>query len=191
MKTTTHTQAAPLAGIDEMNRRGFLRCMRWVGTGLIWTIRAGVPVSSILSAQHHSGAKTEDFSFVQISDSHIGFNKPANPDVTGTLEATVARINELPQQPEFVIHTGDITHLAKSAEFDTADQILKGLRQKSVMYVPGEHDVTGDDGKQYLERFGARTSGKGWYSFDHKQAHFLGLNNVVQLEGMGGWALNS
>jgi Icc protein len=187
MKTTTHIPAIKDVQKDDdgIDRRGFLQCMRWVGAGVIWSFEAGVPVSTILGAQTRNRPKAEDFSFVQISDSHIGFNKPANPDVTGTLEAAVAKINALSQQPELIIHTGDLTHLAKPAEFDTTEQILKGLRQKSVMYVPGEHDVTGDDGKQYFERFGAKSPGKGWYSFEHKGVHFLGLNNVVQLEGMG------
>ncbi|HXA48681.1 MAG TPA: metallophosphoesterase, partial [Candidatus Acidoferrum sp.] len=126
-----------------------------------------------------------DFSFVQISDSHIGFNKPANPDVTGTLQVAIDKINALEHQPDFLIHTGDLTHLAKAAEFDTLDQSLKSLRQRQVFYVPGEHDVTGDDGKLYLERFGKGTMGLGWQSFNHKGVHFVGLNNVVQLEGLG------
>ena len=88
-------------------------------------------------------------------------------------------------QPDFILHTGDLTHLAKAAEFDTLEQILKGFRQKEVFYVPGEHDLTGDDGKEYLERFGKSTGGKAWQSFDHKGVHFIGLNNCAQLEGLG------
>jgi 3',5'-cyclic AMP phosphodiesterase CpdA len=130
-------------------------------------------------------AKAADFCFVQISDSHIGFSKPANPDVNGTLNAAVAKINALEKQPDFILHTGDISHLAKPGEFDTTQQILSGLRQKDLLYVPGEHDVTGDDGKEYFSRFSKKNPGNGWFSFDHKGIHFLGLNNVVQLEGMG------
>jgi 3',5'-cyclic-AMP phosphodiesterase len=170
---------------DGIDRRGFLECMRWAGAGLIWTIRSGVPASSMLAADMKHPMKSADFSFVQISDSHIGFNKPANPDVNGTLNAAVAKINSLEKQPDFILHTGDISHLAKPGEFDTTEQILSGLRQKDVMYVPGEHDVTGDDGKEYFSRFAKKSPGKGWFSFDHKGVHFLGLNNVVQLEGMG------
>ena len=122
---------------------------------------------------------------MQISDSHIGFSRPANTDVSGTLQAAVDKINALERAPDFLIHTGDLTHLAKPGEFDTLDQLLQGLRQRKVFYVPGEHDVTGDDGRQYMERFGKASSGRGWHSFDHKGVHFVGLNNVVQLEGLG------
>jgi Icc protein len=168
--------------MDNINRRGFLKCMQWAGAGVVWSFAGGVPVSRLLAADAGMEA---DFSFVQISDSHIGFNKPANTDVTGTLQAAIEQINRMQRQPDFLIHTGDLTHLAKAAEFDTLDQSLKTLRQRQVFYVPGEHDVTGDDGKLYLERFGKGTSGAGWQSFDHKGVHFVGLNNVVQLEGLG------
>ena len=170
---------------DGIDRRGFLQCMRWAGAGLIWSFQSGVPTSSLLQAETQHHAKAADFSFVQISDSHIGFNKPANPDVNGTLTAAVTKINALSRQPDLIIHTGDLTHLAKPAEFDTTEQILKELRQKDVLYVPGEHDVTGDDGKLYFDRFAKNSPGQGWFSFEHKGVHFLGLNNVVQLEGMG------
>jgi len=168
--------------MDNINRRGFLKCMQWAGAGVVWSFAGGVPVSRLLAADANAKA---DFSFVQISDSHIGFNKPANPDVTGTLQVAIDKINALEHQPDFLIHTGDLTHLAKAAEFDTLDQSLKSLRQRQVFYVPGEHDVTGDDGKLYLERFGKGTMGLGWQSFNHKGVHFVGLNNVVQLEGLG------
>jgi len=170
------------AAEDGIDRRGFLKCMQWAGTGVTWSMSAGVPVSELLGAQ---SSKKPDFTFVQISDSHIGFNKPANPDVTGTLQVAVDKINGLEKQPDFLLHTGDLTHLAKASEFDALDQSLKSLRQRQVFYVPGEHDVTGDDAKLYLERFGKGTAGLGWQSFNHKGAHFVGLNNVVQLEGLG------
>ncbi|MCC6369162.1 MAG: metallophosphoesterase [Bryobacterales bacterium] len=165
------------------DRRGFLKCMQWIGTGIVWSLEGGVLSSRILEASEKS--PSSGFTFVQISDSHIGFNKPANPDVNATLQAAIGKINSLDRQPDFLIHTGDLTHLAKPEEFDTVEQILTGLRQRQVFYVPGEHDFTGDDGKRYLERFGKKTSGSGWYSFDHKGVHFAGLNNVVQLEGLG------
>ena len=167
---------------DGIDRRGFLNCMQWAGAAVVWSMSAGSPVSELLAA--NTSAKN-GFTFVQISDSHIGFNKPANADVNGTLQAALDKINGIYQQPDFVIHTGDLTHSAKEAEFDTLGQLLKGLRQPQVFYVPGEHDVGGDDGKLYLERFGNGTSGMGWYSFDHKGVHFVALNNVVQLEGLG------
>ena len=168
---------------DGIDRRGFLQCMAWAGTGVVWSIAGGIPTSRAFG-QKMPGAKG-DFNFVQISDSHIGFNKPANPDVNGTLQATVDKINALPHSPDFIIHTGDLTHLAKAAEFDTMDEILKGSRQKQIFYVPGEHDTSGDDGKQYLERYGKSAKGRGWYSFDQKGVHFVGLTNVGAQEKLG------
>src|SRR5581483_11719617 len=105
---------------DGIDRRGFLKCMAWAGTGLVWTLSGGIPVSRAFGKSHHERAGA-DFSFVQISDSHIGFNKPANPDVTATLQAAINKINALPHAPEFIIHTGDLTHLSKPGEFDTLD----------------------------------------------------------------------
>lgn len=171
---------------DGIDRRGFLKCMAWAGTGVVWTIAAGgIPTSRVFGQTVHHKAGKGDLHFLQISDSHIGFNKPANPDVSGTLQAAIDKINALPDAPEFMIHTGDLTHSSKAEEFDTVQQLLKGVHTKEIFYVPGEHDTNIDDGKQYLERFGKGTKGKGWYSFNHKGVHFVGLNNVVQVEGMG------
>lgn len=166
---------------DGIDRRGFLRCMAWSGSGVVWTMAAGVPTSKLLGQT----GKREGFQFVQISDSHIGFNKPANADVNGTLQLAIDKINGLPKAPDFLIHTGDLTHLAKPAEFDTLGQLLQSSKTKQVFYVPGEHDNATDDGKEYLSRFGKGTKGTGWYSFDHKGVHFVGLVNSAALEGMG------
>lgn len=168
-----------------IDRRGFLRCMQWVGGGVVWSIAAGVPASRLLEAGSHSRERAAGFTFVQISDSHIGFKRPANPDVAGTLQAAVDQINVLDRPPDLIIHTGDLSHLAKAGEFDAMEQILRGLKQKQIFYVPGEHDVTADAGREYLARFGKGTMGTGWYSFDHKGVHFVALNNVAQLEGLG------
>ncbi len=167
---------------DGIDRRGFLKCMAWAGTGVAWSFVGGVPVSHVFG-QTPRMAKPADFSFVQISDSHIGFNKPANPDVTGTLRAALAKIDAASNAPDFLIHTGDLTHSSKPEEFDTLSQVLGAKRQ--VFYVPGEHDTSVDDGKMYLERYGKGTKGSGWHSFDHKGVHFVGLNNAALLEGMG------
>ena len=175
---------------DGVDRRGFLKCMAWAGTGVVWTIAAGgIPESRLFAAPKHD-KKTDKKSpnglhFVQISDSHMGFNKPANTDVAATLQAAVDKINSLDEQPEFIIHTGDLSHQSKPAEFDTMDQILKSARPKHIFFVPGEHDTSVDDGKQYMDRYGRDTKGRGWYSMDHKGVHFIGLVNVMQLEGMG------
>jgi 3',5'-cyclic-AMP phosphodiesterase len=177
---------------DGIDRRNFLGCMAWAGTGLLWSMVGGVPTSKLL-AQTMNGAgaaagKVEDFSFVQISDSHIGFNKAANQDVTGTLKKAIDKINAPHlgmKAPEFMIHTGDITQNSKAAEFDTAEQVIKGAKVGTTFYVPGEHDFSIDDGALYKQRFGKGTLGSGWYSHDHKGVHFVGLNNVVQVDAMG------
>ncbi len=166
---------------DGIDRRGFLRCMAWAGSGVVWTVAGGVPTSKLLG---QTGGR-EGFQFVQISDSHIGFNKPANTDVNATLRAAIQKINQLPVTPEFLIHTGDLTHLAKPAEFDTLGQLLQEAKVKQVFYVPGEHDNATDDGKEYLARHGEGTKGSGWYSHDHRGVHFVGLVNSAALEGMG------
>jgi len=173
---------------DQIERRSFLKCMAWAGTGVVWMMNGGVLSSSPLV----SGAKRKGgFSFAQISDSHIGFNKEPNHDVTKTLQEAVDKINALEEQPAFVIHTGDITHLALPEQFDTAAQVLKSVKAGQVYYVPGEHDVFTDDGSLYLERFGRGTQGKGWQSLDYEGAHFIGLINVLNLKqgsgtGLGG-----
>jgi Icc protein len=168
---------------DGIDRRGFLRCMAWAGTGVAWSVSAGT-VTSQAFGQYKKAAKGE-LHFVQISDSHMGFNKPANADVNGTLKATIDKINGLPNEPDFIIHTGDLSHTSKAAEYDTLDQILKGAKPKEIFYVPGEHDTSIDDGKMYMERFGKNAKGRGWYSFTHKDVHFVGLSNVAALEGLG------
>jgi 3',5'-cyclic-AMP phosphodiesterase len=132
-----------------------------------------------------AGNKAGEFSFVQISDSHMGFNKAANPDVTATFEAAVEKINGLSQRPDFLLHTGDISHLSRAEQFDSVDQILKGASAKSVFFVPGEHDVLDDNGRSYLERYGKGAKGAGWYSFDKKGVHFIGLVNVMNLKAGG------
>jgi 3',5'-cyclic AMP phosphodiesterase CpdA len=180
-KNTVHNHHQDGDGID---RRGFLECMAWVGTGVVWTMTGGVLTSRVFG-QDTGQAKKGDFTFVQISDSHVGFSKEPNKDVVATLQATVDRINALPERPELLIHTGDLTHLSKPQEFDTVNEILKGAKTGRTVYVPGEHDVFTDDGKQYLERYGKGTQGLGWHSFDHKGVHFIGLVNVANLKPGG------
>ena len=172
---------------DGVDRRGFLKCMAWAGTGALCVLQGGVLKSFALSdvMRQKVGDLRGDLSFVQISDSHIGFNKDANPDVTATLRQAIAKINALPETPSFVLHTGDLTHLSKSEEFDTLAQSLKSLKTDQVFYVPGEHDVLNDNGQIFRERFGRQAMGDGWYSFDQKGAHFIGLVNVMNLKAGG------
>jgi len=172
---------------DGLDRRGFLECMAWAGTGMLWTAAGGLIGSTLLPSRTGAAEMAKgSFSFVQISDSHIGFNKEGiNTDVSATLKEAIARINALPQQPDFILHTGDLTHLASAEEFDTLDQLLKSVKTQQIFFVPGEHDVTGDNGKLYLERFGKKSKGSGWYSFDHHGIHFIGLVNVVDIQQNG------
>ena len=172
---------------DGIDRRGFLKCMAWAGTGAFCVIQGGVLKSYSLSrlSQMDKGSMKGELSFVQISDSHMGFNKPANPDVAATLRAAIDKINALPTAPEFMLHTGDISHLSKPEEFDTVNQVLKAAKPQDVFYVPGEHNVLNDDGKQFLDRYGKGTKGPGWYRFDKKGVHFIGLVNVMNLKAGG------
>ena len=178
---------------DGIDRRGFLKCMAWAGTGTLCVMQGGVLKSYSLSRLADIGTKeaTGELSFVQISDSHMGFNKPANPDVAETLKAAVAKINALPRAPEFLLHTGDISHLSKPEEFDAVDQILKSAKAKDVFFVPGEHDVFSDNGEIYRERYGKQARGGGWYSFDKRGVHFIGLVNVMNLKAGGLGTLGS
>jgi len=171
---------------DGIDRRGFLRCMAWAGTATVWGLAGGIPVSFPLSRlSSMTEAERKSVFFAQISDSHIGFNKEANKDVTATLQEAVAKLNALPQAPALVLHTGDITQLAKPDEFDTASQVLKSVKTDRIFYVPGEHDVASDNGASYLNRYGKGTKGGGWYSFNHSGVHFIGLVNVLNLKAGG------
>jgi len=171
---------------DGIDRRGFLKCMAWAGTGAFCVIKGGVLNSYSLSGfPFGKHAPKGDLAFVQISDSHMGFDKAANPDVIGTFKAAIDKINALSVAPAFILHTGDISHLSKPGEFDTVDQLLKSASTKDVFLVPGEHDVLNDDGKSYLERYGKGTQGAGWYSFDKNGVHFIGLVNVMNLKAGG------
>jgi Icc protein len=176
---------APVKDEDGIARRGFLHCMAWAGTGVLWTLSGGIPQAIGLSKALAAEPVATPFTFLQISDSHVGFDTPANPDALATLRQAIDRIKLLPVKPSFMIHTGDISHLSKDKEFDDADQVIKqaGL---PVFYVPGEHDLLDDQqGKAYLDRYGKGTRGAGWYSFDQQGIHFIGLVNVVDLKAGG------
>ena len=171
--------------LDGPGRRQILKCMAWAGTGALWTMSGGV-ASSIL-VDEAIAAPAKGFSFVQVSDSHIGFEKPANPDARATFREAVAKIKALPDKPDFIVHTGDISQLSKPQEFDDADQII-GEAGVPVFHIPGEHDMLDEgNGKAYLDRYGKGSAGDGWFSFDHKGVHFVGLINVKELQagGMG------
>jgi 3',5'-cyclic AMP phosphodiesterase CpdA len=168
---------------DGLSRRKILECMTWAGTGILWTVAGGMP-RSLGMIDAAAAAEPGGLTFLQISDSHVGFDKAANPNAAGTLEEAVNKIRSLPVKPSFVIHTGDITHLSRPSEFDDADRII-GETRLDVHYVPGEHDLLDDEQKLYRERYGLGARGAGWYSFDAKGVHFIGLVNVVDLKAGG------
>ena len=167
------------------SRRKVLECMTWAGTGVLWTVTGGVPHSAGIIGGALAAEPT-GLTFLQISDSHVGFDKAANPNANATLEEAIAKVKALPVKPAFMVHTGDITHLSKPAEFDTADGIISQARL-DVHYVPGEHDILDENVTLYRDRYGRGTKGAGWYSFDANGVHFVGLVNVANLKagGMG------
>ncbi len=168
---------------DGVNRRKVLECMTWAGTGVLWTISGGVPHSLGIMGEAQA-QESKSLTFLQLSDSHVGFDKPANPNALGTLEEAIVKVNALPKKPAFTIHTGDISHLSLEQQFDDADRIISQSRL-DVHYVPGEHDFLDPDMKFYRDRYGRGTKGAGWYSFDASGVHFIGLVNVVNLKAGG------
>jgi 3',5'-cyclic AMP phosphodiesterase CpdA len=168
------------------DRRGFLRCMTWAGSAMVWTVAGGIPRSRVIGAGLVGAAEAAEtgFSFAQVSDSHLGFDKPVNPNVTGTFQQALGQVTATGTKPAFLIHTGDITHLSTAEQFDTAAQLL-GATKLQVYTVPGEHDILEDDRKSYLNHYGKGTHGDGWYSFNAQGVHFIGLVNVVNLQGNG------
>ncbi len=169
------------------SRREALACAGWIGTGMLWTLVGGVPATLGMLGEARA-ASADDFTFVQMSDSHIGFKAGPYQDVAGTLTQAIGKINALAAKPAFMLHTGDISHLSKVDEFDTADQInaTSGLK---IHHVPGEHDMLDPGKRLYLARYGQGTKGDGWYSFDDHGVHFIGLSNVTHNAPDGQWLL--
>ena len=167
---------------DGVSRRHALECMIWAGTGVLWTVSGGVPKSLSLLDKAEAATAASSFTFLQISDSHVGFDKQPNPNALGTLQEAVDKIKALPNTPAFMLHTGDITHLAKPAQFDNASQVI-GSAGLDVHCVPGEHDILDEEpGKAFMERYGKQAKGSGWYSFDQNGVHFIALVNVMNLK---------
>jgi 3',5'-cyclic AMP phosphodiesterase CpdA len=169
------------AGID---RRAFLRHAAWAGAGVAVAVSGGV-VTTELITHHTSHHRTADFTFAQISDSHIGFMGKANPDVSSTFQQTINLVNGLAKPPDFVIHTGDLTHFSTAAQFDQVKQMMSSLQTGQVLYIPGEHDAVDDDGQKYLSAFGASTQGRGWFSFNHQGVHFIAVVNTTGQQILG------
>ncbi len=178
---------------EEINnsRRGALKCLAFGGAGTLFVLSAGIltPVDVAMAATKKGGGISGTPLFLQISDTHIGFNKEANPDVAGTLKRTIDFVNGMPVKPALTLHTGDITHLSKPEEFDLAQQLLSGLGITELHTTPGEHDVTDGPGAEYFTRFGKASGGKGYYSFDHQGVHFIALVNVMNFKANGLGAL--
>ncbi|MGD0106734.1 MAG: metallophosphoesterase, partial [Rhodopila sp.] len=169
--------------IDAINpdRRGFLKCMTWAGSAMVWTVAGGIPRSHLIG---QAEAAVTGLTFAQVSDSHLGFDRPVNTNVTGTFQEALSQATSMAEKPAFLIHTGDITHLSKPEQFDTGAQLLSATGLQ-VYTVPGEHDILEDNGKSYLNHYGKGARGDGWYSFDVQGVHFIGLVNVVNLQGNG------
>jgi 3',5'-cyclic-AMP phosphodiesterase len=179
----SHGPGGPDNAVDTGRRRA-LECMVWAGTGVLWTVAGGIPRSRLLGSEAEAAESAASFTFVQISDSHLGFRGAANPDVAGTLREAIAEVRANARQAAFMIHTGDVSHTSQPVQFDTAEMIITeaGL---DTHFVPGEHDVIADQGKGFFSRFSkGRTR---WYSFDERGVHFIGLDNVSELgtKGLG------
>ncbi|SCK22666.1 Predicted phosphohydrolases [Variovorax sp. HW608] len=166
-------------------RREALRCLSaWSGAAVVWTVSGGIPraLGATGAGAPPPAAAGNTLTFVQISDTHIGFRKEANPDVVGSLRHAIADINALPQAPAFVVHTGDVSHLSKPEEFGNAKEILKELHVDRVHTVPGEHDTIDDGVNGYLKFFDHDGKGRAWYSFDQGGVHFIGLTNTLNFK---------
>jgi hypothetical protein len=169
-----------------LTRRNALKCMAFGSAGTLFALSGGIftPIDLAQAATSGQSALGKPL-FVQISDTHIGFNKDANPDVNGTLTRTIDLVNGMAEQPALILHTGDITHLSKPAEFDTAQQLLSRLRTTEIHTVPGEHDTADAGVTEYFKRFGQASNNKGYYSFDHAGVHFIALINVLEFKAGG------
>ncbi len=170
---------------QTMTRRQLMRHSAWFGAAVVLTVGAGEVISHVAGDASAARPASPTLTFAQVSDSHIGFNGTANPDVTGSFEAAIDAINALERTPDFVIHTGDLTHLSSPAQFDQVKQMMSRLKTPHVFTVPGEHDSTDDAGQKYRQTFGAGTRGDGWYSFDIAGVHVIGLVNTLNMNKLG------
>jgi len=168
-----------------MTRRQLIRHSAWFGAAVVLTVAGGEVISHIAGSADAAQSATPALRFAQISDSHIGFNGPANSNVADTFNQAIGQINGLGFTPDFVIHTGDLTHLATPAQFDQVKQMMTDLNTPHIFTVPGEHDSTDDAGQKYRQAFGAGTRGDGWYSFDIAGVHLIGLVNTLNLNKLG------
>ena len=174
----------------QPSRRRVLECGAWAGAGLLWTMSGGIPHASLIGTPAEAKATASALNFIQISDSHIGFNKPPNPDATATFKALLERVGALNPPPALMIHTGDVSHLSRDAQWDTAEQLVKETRIETY-FIPGEHDMLVDNGKPFFARFVRQAGPGGWYSFDEGGVHFVALINVANLKPGGEGSLGT
>jgi 3',5'-cyclic AMP phosphodiesterase CpdA len=174
-----------------MSRRQLIRHGAWFGAAVVLTVAGGEVISHVAGSAGAVKQSRPALRFAQISDSHIGFNGPANPNVADTFNHAIGQINSLGYTPDFVIHTGDLTHLSTPAQFDQVKQMLTGLNTPHVFTVPGEHDSIDDAGQKYRQAYGAGTRGDGWYSFDIAGVHLIGLINTLSFSTLGGGHLGT
>ncbi len=172
------------------SRRRVLRCAAWTGAGVLWVVAGGMPRSALIGSAAAAEMAASELTFVQISDSHIGFNKPANPDATGTFKELLGRIAAMNPRPAFMLHTGDVSHLSRDAEWDTAQQLIAETGIEKHL-IPGEHDMLVDNGRPFFARFAPKAQSGGWYSFDQGGIHFVALINVANLQPGGEGALGA
>lgn len=168
-----------------MTRRQLIRHSAWFGAAVVLTVAGGEVISHVADAAGAAQQSRPSLRFAQISDSHIGFSGPANPNVVDTFTQAINQVNSLGYTPDFVIHTGDLTHLATPDQFDQVKQMMADLKTPHVFTVPGEHDSTDDAGQKYRQAFGAGTRGDGWYSFDIAGVHVIGLVNTLNAQKLG------
>jgi len=173
-------------GEHGLTRRQLIRHSAWFGAAVALTVAGGEVISQVAGgAQADAAGNPQALRFVQVSDSHLGFKGTANPDVAASFGAAVNQVNALGFEPDFVMHTGDITHLSLAAEFGQAKEMMQDIRTPRVFTVPGEHDTINDGGKLYRKFYGANTRGAGWFSFDLKGVHFISLVNTTSVDALG------
>lgn len=183
-----HPGAGEIAGGEHgMTRRQLMRHTAWFGAAVVLTVSGGEVISQIASDASPAAAADSPgaLRFVQISDSHLGFTGTANLDVAATFGAAINQVNSLGFEPDFVMHSGDVTHLSLAAEFGQAKEMMSDIRTPRVFTVPGEHDTINDGGALYRKFFGAGTLGDGWFSFDVGGAHFISLVNTTSVDALG------
>ena len=163
------------------DRRKALGCLAaWTGAAVVWSVAGGVPRAlGVTNGGKPVATPKGAFTFVQISDTHIGFHKDANPDVVGSLRRAIAEVNALPVAPAFVVHTGDVSHLSKPEEFGQAKELFTEFRADHRHIVPGEHDALDDGLGGYLKQFDHDGKNRPYYSFEQNGVRFIGLSNVL------------